>query len=198
MSALLEKLGVPKNVRLFFRPSYRVLPDGSLQFPFGGQHEHFSSNFHRVPVTAYPWTAGHGPLHFIAFSAMECIAYLSINAHRYHDYSVLQFTATGITPQVPRLNTGFKTCLLTGSDLLGRLNAIRFAASLRNKHIAIRYLSKEKYLFCHNGRKIILREPLVSLSAVEKGLGIRTGIRTAAPGHYHTFLEQLKHNPSWY
>ncbi|MBL4675539.1 MAG: hypothetical protein JKY70_04940 [Mucilaginibacter sp.] len=149
-------------------------------------------------MSVHPWTAGSGPVRFIAFSAMECIAYLAIHTHRFNDLHQLKFTATGITQQVPASATGPKTCLLMGSDALGRLNAIRSALGLRKKKIAIRYLPEEQYLLNCLDRKIILGERLLSLSAAEKGLGIRTGIRTAAPRHYHSFLEQLKHRSSWY
>lgn len=198
MSALLEKLGVPKNVRLFFKPYYQILPDGSLRFPFGKDFEHFGSNFHRVPIPIHPWTAGSGPVQFMAFSAMECVAYLSIHGHRYTDFSILRFTAIGITRQLPSLTPGNKISLVTGSDLPGKLHAIHWAAALRNKHIGIRYLPADRYLFSYLDRKIILHEPFVSLSAVEKALGIRTGIRTAAPRKYTSFLEQLTHQSSWY
>lgn len=198
MSALLEKLGVPKNVRLFFRPYYQVLPDGSLRFPFGDQTEHFARNFHRIPFALHSWTAGNGPLQFIAFSAMECIAYLSVHGHRYTNFNQLQFTAIGSTREIPPLATCTRIYLLTGNDILGRLNAIRLAGLLRGKTISIRHLGQEKYLLSYAGRKLILREPIVSLSAVEKGLGIRTGIRTCAPRHHPSFLEQLKNTASWY
>jgi hypothetical protein len=128
---------------------------------------------------------------------MECITYLSVQAHRYSDLSELQFTAVGITQRLPSLSGAVKICLLTGSDLLGRLNAIQWATALRNKPAGIRYLSQDKYLLTYQAHKIVLREPLLSLSAAEKGLSIRTGIRTAAPRHHNSFLEQLKHQTSW-
>ena len=198
MSALLEKLGVPKNVRLFFQPYYQLLPDGSLRFAFGHAAEHFGQSFHRIPIAIHPWLAGNGPLQFIAFSAMECLAYLAIHGHRYADFSQLQFSAIGLTRQLPPQTAASKICLLAGNDPLGCLNAIHWASSLRNKQIGIRYLSQDKYLISYLNRKIILREALLSLSAAEKGLGIRTGIRTAAPRNHTSFLEQLKHQTSWY
>lgn len=198
MSALLEKLGVPKNVRLFFKPHYHLQPDGSLRFPFGDDFEHFGNDFHRVPIPTHPWSAGSGPVQFLAFSAMECVAYLSINAHRYSDFSILRFTAIGITQELPSLTQATKNSLLAGGDVLGKLHAIHWAAALQNKHIGIRYLPPDRYLFSYLDRNAILSEPFVSLSAVEKALGIRSGIRTAASRKYTSFLEQLKHQTSWY
>lgn len=95
MAALLDKLGVPKNVRLFFEPYFQVLPDGSILFPFGEDTEHFSVHFHQIPSAVIPWTAGNGPLVFISYSAMECVAFLSIYSHAYPVFGQLQFIAIG-------------------------------------------------------------------------------------------------------
>jgi hypothetical protein len=198
MAALLEKLGVPKDVRLFFRPYFSVQPDGSLSFPFGAGAEHFGRGFHRVPHAIHPWAAGSGPLIFVAFSAMECIAFLSLYRHRYAELNQLQFVATGYSQEVPALPKHSKICLLLGSDTLGHLSDIHLATAIRGKQLHIMYLAKERYRLAHHGRIIVLHEQALSLSAAEKGLGIRTGIRTQKPKGFHTFLEQLKTNSSWY
>jgi len=76
MAAVLEKLGVPRDVRLFFKPYFRTCKDGSLWFPFGGKRN-ISEKLSPGSLAIHPWVAGTGPLVFISFSAMEAIAFLT-------------------------------------------------------------------------------------------------------------------------
>lgn len=188
MAAILEKLGVPKDVRLFFKPFYTVEPDGSLRFYHG---EHFGRYFHLVGNAVIPWRAGNGPFVFIAFSAMECLAFLSLNRFRYHDLSQLSFIALGTNiATLPTLKAG-KIMLLFGTDLLGRLTDVSVANRLNGKDIAIIHTNDEQFRFKFRQRSISLPEDLITLNAVEKGLGLRNGIRTLKPRSANSFLEQL-------
>ncbi|SFT05947.1 hypothetical protein [Mucilaginibacter polytrichastri] len=183
-----EKLGVPKNVRLFFEPYYQVLPDGSILFPFGDDAEHFSLYFHQVPSAVIPWAAGDGPLVFISNSAMECIAFLSCYSHAYPVLGQLQFIAIGnYFTGINVLAT--KITLLFGRDILGRLTDIKVSTALRNKNLPIFYRGDEQ--FDVSGHPF--SESQLSLNTFETALGIRSGIRTIKPRGYNTFLEQLKH-----
>lgn len=185
---LLNKLGVPRNVRLFFEPYYRVLADGSIAFPFGDEFEHVAPNFHRLPTAVNPWTAGCGPLVFISFSAMEAISFLSCSAHSFPNLKLLQFIAVGNHwENIPSI-TG-KTTLLFGKDILGRLTDVKVSAALRTKKIAIRYTGDEEFHI--DGHRF--SEGQLTLNAFEKTLGIRSGIRTVKPRSYNTFFEQIKY-----
>lgn len=191
MSALLQKLGVPRNVRLFFEPYMKVLPDGSLTFLFENAAEHFSTDLHLVPVALDPWIAGSGPLLFYSHSAMEAIAFLTLNVQRFPDLSLLRFVAIGHhLPQLPRFPYA-KCALLFGSDTMGRIWDIWAAVQLCGKEVSISY-SKERYRFNLINRSITLLEDRLSLQSFERAAGLRSRIRTyktAKP--YQTFLELL-------
>jgi hypothetical protein len=188
MALLFKKLGVPRNVRLFFEPHYHVLPDGSVCFPFGEEVEHFSGRYHFVPSTVVPWIAGNGPLVFISFSAMEALAFLTIHHHTYPDYRQLQFIAIG--NYLTALDvTASKISLLFGSDILGRLTDIKVSLLLRNKNALIFYHNNE--FFVINGQQF--NGDRLTLFSFEKKVGIRSGIRTIKPRVFNTFLEQLIH-----
>lgn len=188
MAALLNKLGVPRNVRLFFEPWYLVQTDGSVIFPFGDEFEHLAPGFHRVPTAVNPWTAGSGPLVFISFSAIEAICFLTCFAHSFADLSLLQFIAIGNHWENVQSCPG-KITLLFGQDVLGRLTDIKLSMALRNKRLAIRYCADAT--FDIDGHHFT--ESQLTLSAFEKTLGIRSGIRTVKPRNFNTFFEQLKH-----
>ncbi|WDF55900.1 hypothetical protein [Mucilaginibacter sp. KACC 22063] len=188
MAVLFAKLGVPKNVRLFFEPFYQLLPDGSLLFPFGEEAEHFSLSFHQVPSTVIPWNAGNGPHVFISHSAMECIAFLSCYSHAYPVFGQLQFIAIGNYFNGLQVSSS-KVALLFGRDILGRLTDIKVSTSLRNRGAPIFYCGEE--LFDISGQTFNASE--LSLNAFETLLGVRSGIRTIKPRGFNTFLEQLKH-----
>jgi hypothetical protein len=188
MPLLFNKLGVPRNVRLFFEPYYQVLPDGSVLFPFGDEAEHFNGHYHCVPSTVVPWIAGCGPLVFISFSAMEALAFLSVHHHAYPDLRKLQFIAIG--NYLTGLDvTGSKISLLFGGDVLGRLTDIKVSLLLRNKNVPIFYHGDEFFII--NGQQF--EGERLSLNCFETALGIRSGIRTIKPRGFNTFLEQLKH-----
>lgn len=195
MSALLQKLGVPRNVRLFFEPYLEALPDGSLTFPFGNAAEQFDITFHLMPTATDPWIAGSGPLLFYSHSAMEAIAFLSLNNQRFPDLSLLRFVAIGYhLPQLPRL-AYHKCALLFGSDTLGKLWDIRAAVQLCGKQVNVSY-SQERYYFKLPDRSIILSEDRLSLQSFERAAGLRSGIRTYKPAKpYPTFLQLLIKTP---
>ncbi|NHA02549.1 hypothetical protein G7092_02010 [Mucilaginibacter sp. HC2] len=187
MAFLLNKLGVPRNVRLFFEPFYQVLTDGSILFAFGDDFEHVGINYHRVPIAVNPWIAGSGPLVFISFSAIEAISFLSCHAHSFPDLTLLQFIAVGCHWNNFSHSQG-KITLLFGQDILGRLSDIKVSTALRNKQAAIRYRDDGRFVI--EGHTF--SEEQLTLNAFEKTKGIRSGIRTQKPRHFNTFFEQLK------
>lgn len=188
MALFLNKLGVPRNVRLFFEPHYHVLSDGSIVFPFGEDAEHINGRYHFVPSTVVPWKAGNGPLVFISFSAMEALAFLSFHQHSFPDFGQLQFIAIGNYLTALDI-TASKIRLLFGCDILGRLTDIKVSLLLRNKNALIYYHNNE--FFVINGQQF--NGDRLTLYSFEKKLGIRSGIRTIKPRGFNTFLEQLKH-----
>lgn len=191
MSALLEKLGVPRNVRLFFKPYFSIQCDGSLLFRFGDEFEHFGIGLHRVPTAIHPWIAGDGPLLFYGFSAMEAIAFLSLNHQRFPDLRSLRFVATGNFLAKPPIFPFQKCSLLFGNDLTGRLTDIRYSLYLKHKIGTLAYQAG-KVRFALSATTFMLAEYSVSLYAFEKAAGLRSGIRTYKPPQpYDTFLQQI-------
>ncbi len=188
MAIIFNKLGVPRNVRLFFEPYYHVLPDGSICFPFGDEAEHFNGLYHFVPSTVVNWMAGDGPLLFISYSAMEALAFLSVHHHAYPDFKQLRFIAIGNYLTGFSL-TGRKISMLFGNDILGRLTDIKVSLLLRNKDASLFYHGDESFEI--NGHQFEAER--LSLNTFETACGVRSGIRTIKARGFNTFLEQLKY-----
>ena len=70
-----------------------------LLFTYGDNFEHFDTGFHRVPTTQNIWLAGKDLSRevVITSTAMEAIAYLSVNLYRYPDLNALSFIAVAAT-----------------------------------------------------------------------------------------------------
>ena len=194
MNPVLTALGVPEAVQAFFNVN-------ELLYNYGGHFEHFGAGFHRVPTTPNIWLAGKDlPREVIITStAMESIAYLSVNLHRYPDLDTLSFIALGNLPHYGQLQwikahyPKRKFTLVFGKDLLGRLADIRVAAGLKNRTVRLLRSDIQIQITCNNEVYGFDQENL-SLSAFEKASGLRTGFRTAKPKDFDTYLEQLKYH----
>ena len=194
MNPVLAQLGVPEAVQDFFHI-------GELFFNYGGHFEHFDTSFHRVPTTTNLWLAGKDLSRevIITATAMEAIAYLSINLHRYPNLDALTFIAIGNLPHPAQLKwiasnyPKRKYTLVFGKDLLGRLTDIRVAAGLQNRTIRLLRSDSKIQISCNNQQYEFEPESL-SLSAFENASGLRTGYRTAKPKDFDTYLDQLKYH----
>jgi hypothetical protein len=190
MAAILEKLDVPRNVRLFFEPFFEVCPDGSLRFRFGNEFEHFGKSIHRVPTALVPWTAGDGPLLFVSFNAMEALAFLSLNFYRFPDLSALRFVATGNYPVNLPAYPYQKCGLIFGKDLLGSLADIRVAALLTGNSVNVCY--QDGFMrFGAGGRNFRMAYDSVSLHAFRRCAGWRINVRSYKPKGADSFLQLL-------
>ena len=194
MNPVLAQLGVPEAVQDFFNV-------GELLFNYGGHFEHFYPAFHRIPTTTNLWLAGKDLSRevIITATAMEAIAYLSVNLHRYPDLNALTFIAIGNLPHPAQLKWIIshypkrKYTLVFGKDLLGRLADIRVAAGLKNKAIRLLRSDSKIQISCNNQQYVFDPDNL-SLSSFEKVSGLRTGYRTAKPKDFDTYLDQLKYH----
>jgi len=192
MNPLLTKLGVPKEVQAFFNTT-------ELVFAYGEDSEHFDIGFHRAPATPNIWLAGKDMSRevIITSTAMEAIAYLSLNLHRYRDMDALSFIAIGNLPhpgQLDWIRANYpkqKFTLVFGKDLLGKLADIRIAGGLRNKTIRL-LRSGTQIQIAYDNKQYGFDPESLSLSAFEKASGLRTGIRTSKPKDFDTYLTQLK------
>ena len=194
MNALLTKLGVPEKVQRFFNAA-------ELLFCYGEHFEHYGDSFHRVPTTTNLWIAGNEMARevIVTSTAMETIAFLTINRHRYPDPEILTFLAIGNLAHPGQLNwirDAFpkrKFTLVFGNDLLGRLADIKVGAGLHGKHVCLLRSDVRIRITCEN-RLFEFEQDNLSLNAFEKMSGLRTGIRTHKPKEFNTFLDQLKYD----
>jgi len=193
MNSVLTGLGVPQEVQAFFNIH-------ELLFTYGEHFEHFDTGFHRVPTTQNIWLAGKDLSRevIITSTAMEAIAYLSVNLYRYPDLDALSFIAIGNLPHPGQLNwikanyPKRKFTLVFGKDLLGKLADIRIAAGLKKKTIRLLRSDIQIQIMCDN-KMYGFDQDNLSLSAFEKASGLRTGIRTCKPKEFDTYLDQLKY-----
>jgi hypothetical protein len=194
MNHHLTGLGVPAVVQAFF-------DTGDLCFRYGDDYELFGAGFHRVPTTPNLWIAGKELSRevVITSSAMEAIAYLSVNLYRYPDLDNLSFIATGNLPNYAQLNwvrsnyPNQKFTLVFGRYLLGRLADIMVAAGLKHHRVKMTHMGQEIQISYRNILYTFGQDRL-SLSAFEKAARLRTDFRTHKPKGFNTYLEQLKYH----
>jgi hypothetical protein len=194
MNAILTELGVPGELQAFFQVT-------DLLFSYGLDSEYFNKDFHRVPATSNLWMAGNDLTRevVITYSAMEAIAYLTLNKHRYSRIDTLAFVAVGNLPhdgQLQWMRSAWlkkKYTLVFGNDLLGRLADIKVAAGLADRRVRLYWNSPNVRIETDNCHHEFATDNL-SLNVFEKAFGIRSGIRTHKPIRFDTFLDQLKHN----
>jgi hypothetical protein len=196
MNDYLTRLGVPPKVQQFFAVEDPI-------FDFGNETEYFSDTIHRVPATSNLWMAGNQFARqvIITFSAMEAIAFLTLNQTAYQNFNDLLFIATGArigNGQLSwiRLNLkGREFTMAFGNDLIGRITDIKVATAIRNKAARLTFQEGNVITWLKE-KKMVFEEDKLSLHAFEATLGIRTMIRTCKPLNQLTFLDELKYDTS--
>jgi hypothetical protein len=187
---ILEELGVREEARLFFGP-YCEHDGENLLFRYGDELEVFGPDGHRVPVAVQPWKAGNelGRQVIICSSAMEAIAFYSVNGHRFRPESLL-FVAVGLCPLRAHFKKRKNAALVFGRDVLGRLWDIKVAAWLNGQDVRL-WFAEERFLVCWRDGVFEMEEAKSSLNAFERVSGFRSGVRTHKAKGYSSFLEQL-------
>jgi hypothetical protein len=194
MNALLTKLGVPPGVQAFFNAD-------ELWFNYSGHFEHFTTGFHLVPTTQNLFVAGSRAAKelIIASSVMEAMAFLTLMSHRYPNLYDLSVIAMGNLPYPDQLYwiksrwQKRKITLVFGNDVLGRLTDIKVAAGIRNKLVRFSLQENRVAVTC-NHIHYRFDPDMLTLNQFEKTAGIRTGIRTAKPKKFDTYLDQLQYD----
>jgi hypothetical protein len=193
MHPLFAKLGVPEELQAFFGITEPC-------FYYGGEMEDFRDGLHLVPTTADLWMAGNytATEMIVTPSAMEAIAYLTLNAHRYPVISSLSLMAVGNLPCRPQLEWMRSYCqkrkitLVFARDLTGRLADITIAAGIHNRRIRLQWNGEQ--VICNANSASFTADPeQLTLNFFEKAAGMRTGIRTRKPNLHNTFLDQLRY-----
>lgn len=196
MNAYLTKLGVPLKIQQFFAVEEPI-------FDFGNDSEYFSETIYRVPVTNNLWIAGDQFARqvIITFSAMEAVAFLTLNQANYPNYTELLFIATGARISNSQLKwiklnlKGREFTLAFGNELTGRITDIKVAAAIRSKTVKLAFQEGNVIAWLKE-KKIVFDDDKLSLHAFETAFGVRTMIRTCKPLNQLTFLDELKYDTS--
>jgi hypothetical protein len=197
MNALLTRLGVSPEIQSLFNIG------GELLFHYGDTQEHYGKGFHKIPTTPNLWIAGNDTSNeiIVSYSAMEVIAFITINRSRYANLEQLAFIAIGNQlqqGQVDWIRQSFpkrRFTLLFGKDELGHLTDIKLAAGLQNTVIQIYHTSQsQQVIIDRKGKQIIFEYGKISLNRYKLAFHIRGRIRTRKPSQSLTFLDQLKHD----
>jgi len=192
MNPLLTRLGVPPEVQDYFEVGDELI------FNYGDTSEHFGDGFHRLPATENLWLAGSetAPHVIITYSAMEAVAFVTVNRHRYR-LDQLVFVAIGSKLHQVQINwirqrfLKRKFTLVFGDDLIGHITAIKLAAGIRNLPVQIYYAGNHVRIYKEK-EFIILDDEHLSLHAFQEAFGLRPRLRTARPKTAPTFLSQLQ------
>jgi hypothetical protein len=195
MNILLTRLGVPPELQAFFHVS------AELSFDYGNAYEHYGDGFHKIPTTQNLWVAGSNNASkvIITYSAMEALAFITLNRHHYPQLEQLAFIAIGNrlhreqTTWIRENFPGRKFTLVFGKDLIGRITDIKLAAGIKNTPVRIFHSGSE--IEIHRGNLWhLFDQEQISLHAFQEAFGIRPRFRTAKPVLSITFLDQLKHD----
>lgn len=191
MNKLLTELGVPNDLQALFNNS-------DCLFDFGDGQEHFGPGFHRVPTSQNVWRAAGDFVTdvVITHSAMEAIAYITLNRYLHASLDNIAFVAIGNYPHA--LQTGWirdtftkrKITLVFGNCLLGVVADLRVVAGLRLLPLRMRLEDNFIGLEC-KGHTHSIEQGSLSLYLFEKVFGIRSGIKTSKPKNHLTYLDQL-------
>jgi voltage-gated potassium channel Kch len=195
MNALLTRLGVPPEIQAFFNAS------AELSFNYGDTNEHYGDGIHKVPTTQNLWVAGNETASnvIITYSAMEAIAFITINRQRYPNLEQLAFIAIGNKLQPEQVNWIMQNfhkrrfTLVFGKDLIGHITDIKLAAGLKNITIRVFHANHTVMIYRYDELRFFEDERL-SLHAFQQAFGLRGRICTRKPIKTLTFLDQLKHD----
>lgn len=194
MNEVLTRLGVPVEVQALFNIAEPV-------FDYGDCKEVFAKDFHFVPASQNIWMAGNNAATdvLIARSAMECVAYLTLNALKYRNPEKLCFIALGNRPTTGQLNWVGKNyrkrkfTLLFEADLAGRVTDIFVAAGLKALPVKFQWTG-QLVKITHKTRCVLFKEDELTLNTFEQAFSTRMAIRTRKRYKYPTFLDQLRYD----
>jgi hypothetical protein len=204
MHPYLIRLGVHPEAQVFFQPFYTVDRKGDLVFNYGDSIEHYGIAFHKIPVSENLFLAGSRNFHtvshvIICTSAMDAMAYLSLNLPYFRDIRNLLFLATGTKPgtdQAHWINKNLAgksfTCIF-GNDLLGRVAEVKLAAGIRKMPAAVT-VQAETVIVNFRMKDHVFTVDGFSLNALEKKAGYRFNIPVDKPKSFDSWIEHLQHH----
>lgn len=194
MNEVLTGLGVLPEVQALFNTAV-------LAFDYGDAREYFDPPVHVVPTTNNLWLAGNSSATEIVVtsSAMEAIAYFSLNWSRHPRPGNVGFVALGnlmSSRQLDWVRSNYpkrKFTLAFGADLVGRATDIKVAARLKGIAVSLRWMVNSVNVQFKE-KSFIFQPDELSLNAFELTFGVRTRIRTRKPAECLTFLDQLRYD----
>ncbi|EHQ26483.1 hypothetical protein Mucpa_2353 [Mucilaginibacter paludis DSM 18603] len=201
MHPFLTRLGVSAEIQAFFQESCMVDVKGNLLFSYGDSTETYGLAFHRVPASGGIWLAGNSDYNlirqvFVCRSAMDAIAFLSLNYKAFPDFDQLFFVATGLRPcraQLDWIVANFphrKIGLLFGNDLLDKITDLKVAAGLHSLFLSVT-LSGDTVNVRFLYRDYRFTTDRFSLNQFEKQSGQRFRCRTVKPRRAVSWANQL-------
>lgn len=195
MNRLLTRLGVSPEIQAFFNVT------ADLSFSYGDQWEHYGDGFHKVPTTQNLWIAGgdYASQVIITYSAMEAVAFITLNRYRCARLDQLAFVAIGNRLHAEQADwigksfPGRKFTLVFGKDLLGHITDIKLTAGIKKIPISIFHAGHQVMIYRGEQLQVFNSEQL-SLHAFQEAFSIRPRFRTAKPAQSSTFLDQLTYD----
>lgn len=183
-----------------FEIALRTDPMGNLVFDYStGQSEYFGLEFHTIPTSGGHWASKSIEPNlireiFVCRSAMEAIAFLHFNAHRYHRQDGLLFLA--ISPryvypvELSTLGQSVKVNLLFGTDVLDVLRCIKFCLDF--KAIKVCFYLEDELIQCIMADKTVsIHQKRISVRKFFSLSRVRPFFRQYKPKTYTSFLNQF-------
>jgi hypothetical protein len=196
MNNYLTRIGIPPDIQTFFNAGHE------LSFNYGDDHEHFAEGFHKIPTTRNLWVAGNETAAevIISHSAMEAMAFLTVNRIRYPRPEHLLFISIGNRLQPEQTDwirqhyRRRKFTLIFGSDLVGHLTDIKVTAAIKELQIHFVHKGQQVTIFLQEKFQVFEDEK-ISLHQFRVAFGIRANIYTRKPSKASSFLTQLMQEP---
>jgi hypothetical protein len=203
MYNLLSEIGVPIVLQTYLSRSFTEHESGHLIFRYGSNEERFSKDYHQIPVSSSLWVGGNYDTVLtkqliVAHSAMEGIAFLALNLHRFDNLDTVKIIATGYVPsfdQAHFVREFFPYCkitLLFGNDLFGSLGDIVFAAGIHRIPVAFAIDESGKIRVGFRCKDYDFTQCTIGLNFFERQVKMRFGLRTFKVKNRVSFLEELK------
>lgn len=192
-----------KEICALFEVNHETDDQGNLIFHYGqGLIEHYSPNFHLVPILAGTWQSKNADLNivreiFLCTTAMDGIAFLYFHAHRYPRHEELLLISLGCCYSFPTELTSIvnKATInfINTNDLTGRITALRFCIDRLN--LVFRLKLSDGFIIVDSGFDV-LSLPLgeFSLKTFFAHFKIRPFSRQFFPRMGISFLAQLNHS----
>jgi|GEM_PF-6267262 len=167
-----RKAAIKTFVYDFFAGALSTNDSGDLLFDYSsGEREHYSSNFHRIPISQGYWSSKTDGLNLVRFifiseSAIQSLSFYDRNAYKYPKTEQLLFISIGCTSRFPTaliaLCKGKKVSFLFSSDILDIITQVKLCFFLKSRKIFIT-ISNEMVFCSYNEKFLSAMQPKITL-----------------------------------